>query len=105
LRHVEGAPGELDGVLPLRVEPLDGDDLVAFGVGDRGGAGADRDPVEVDGAGAAEPLAASELRSGEPELLADRPEQRRRGIELELVELSVDLEADDGPLPAQARNI
>src|SRR5262245_14062816 len=76
LRHGLLDPGLLQGVGGCGGEALDGGDTLAFGGRDRCDAGAYRDAVEVDGAGAAERGAAAVLRPGELELVAQHPEQR-----------------------------
>jgi hypothetical protein len=56
-------------------EALDGDDLGAFGLGGQDQAGADEDPVQVDGAGAALALLAGVLGAGEAEAFAQDVEE------------------------------
>src|SRR4051794_33557754 len=93
LRHVEGEPGFLDRMRADRRQPLDGDDLLVGAhraQGQRAGAG--RDAVDMHRAGAALGDAAAILRAGHAELLADHPQQRRVGLGLDGVRLSVDVE-------------
>src|SRR5258708_39360331 len=54
LRDAEIAPGDLHGVLALRVESLDGDDLLAADVGHRDAAGAHGLAVEMHRADSAQ---------------------------------------------------
>src|SRR5205809_923644 len=59
-------------------------------------AGARRDAVQVDGAGAALGDAAAELGAGEPERVAQHPEERRVGGDVDRFAFTVDGEADRG---------
>src|SRR5260370_42035434 len=68
LRHAEIAPRDLDRVCALRVEPLDGHDLLAADVGHHDAAGAYRLAVEMHRAGAAERDATAEFRAGQSKL-------------------------------------
>src|SRR4051812_26891375 len=101
LRDLLLAPGNLQGMLALGVEPFDGRDARARHRGDRRDARSRRAPVDVHRARSAEPDPAAKLRAGEPELVADDPEQGRvvgapcgdlAPVELEL------RHADDAPL-------
>src|SRR5215472_12474722 len=76
LRNLLGNPGLLQGMIALGAEALDGRDLLADHIADRGLAGADRLAVDVNGAGAAQARTAAEFRAGHLQLLADGPEQR-----------------------------
>src|SRR6185437_3373135 len=78
LRHVIGHPGLLHLVQrAVAGETFDRDDLLADGFADRDAAGAHRDPIDMDGAGAALCNAASVFGAGQPDALADCPKQRR----------------------------
>ena len=77
LRHVELDPGELHGMRPVRRQALDGGDRLAGCGRDRNAARANRTIVDVQGAGPALRNATAELGAGEPEMIADHPEQRR----------------------------
>ena len=61
---------------------------------DRERAGARGDAVDVDGAGAALRDAAAVLGAGQADVLPDRPEQRRVGIDVDVVIFAIDIEAN-----------
>ena len=68
--------GLLERVQPLAVrQAFDGDDPLAFDRADRRRAGPHRLVVDQHRAGAAEGLAAPELGAGQPEIVAQDPEQ------------------------------
>src|SRR5260221_4701040 len=90
LRHGESAAGRLHGVHAVRIEAFDGDHGAAGDVAHRGGAGAGRLAVDMDGAGAALGDAAAVFRAGEPQLVAEIPEQRHRPVAVESLLLAVD---------------
>src|SRR5262249_23042091 len=94
LRHAHVAPGDLDGMVALGVEALDGDHRLARDVGHRDAAGADRFAVEMNRAGAAERDAATEFRSGQAELVAQVPQERHRRVAVEAALLSIHTYAD-----------
>src|SRR5262249_787495 len=76
LRHVIVDPGLLHfAELAVLRDALDRGDLLAGGVADLHRARPRRDAVDVNRAGAALPDAASVFCSGEPDLLADHPQQ------------------------------
>src|SRR5438874_722271 len=78
LRYVVGDPGLLHLVQrAVAGESLDRGDLLADGFADRYAAGAHRDPVDMHSAGAALCNAASVFGAGQPDILPDRPKQRR----------------------------
>ena len=54
----------------------------------------DRATVEQDGAGAARPLAARDLRPGQPEVVAQHVHEPPCGGDLELISLPIDVERD-----------
>ena len=56
----------------------------------RDAAGADRPAVDVQRAGAALPDAAAELGAGQPDVIADHPEQRRLRVGIDGMHGSVD---------------
>src|SRR5262249_50821884 len=94
LRHIEVEPGFLhlreravDG------EPLDRGDLLADRRAHRRRAGAHGDAVEVDRAGAALRDAAAVFRAGEADVLPQRPEEGRIGLDVDVVGLTVDGES------------
>ena len=70
--------------------------------GDRHEAGEDRLAVEQDGAGAALAQPAAELGAVECQLVAQHVEQRRVGIDIDLVGLAVDGEGDHFASPSRA---
>src|ERR1700731_4461382 len=94
LRHADIAPGDLDGMLALGVEPLDGHDRLAGDVRHRDAAGAHRLTVEMNRAGAAQRDAATELRPGQAELVAQVPHERHRRVAVEAARLSIHTYAD-----------
>src|SRR6185312_5089863 len=92
LRYLLANPCLLHGMrAPVR-EPLDGRDLPPAGGGERKGARAHGVAVDVHGTRAAERLPAAVLRTGEPELLAQNPEERGGRIGFDAHGLAVDAE-------------
>src|SRR5882672_3868848 len=91
LRHVVLDPGLLHLVQrgALR-QAFDGRDLLPGSRADREGARADRRAVEMYGARPALGDAAAVFGAGEADLLADHPEQRRIGVDIDLVGLAID---------------
>src|SRR5437879_203525 len=96
LRHVFLDPRALHGVRAVPGEALDRGHPFAGDGGHGQYAGARRDAVQVDGAGAALGDAAAELGAGEPERVAQHPEERRVGGDVDRFALAVDGEADRG---------
>ena len=94
LRDAELDPRLLQRMTAVRREPLDGDAPLARGAANRRHAGAHHLAVEVHGARAAQRLAAAVLRAGEAEHVAQRPEQRHLGIDVELPLCAVDTKRD-----------
>src|SRR5690606_13950535 len=75
LRNVEFQPRLLHRVRTVRRNPLSRGDPLVFGdVGDGRHAGARGNAIDMHGAGAAGGDTAAELRAGQADLLADRPE-------------------------------
>jgi hypothetical protein len=64
------------------------------GRGDRRDAGADRIAVQVHGAGAAQGGAAAELGAGHVQVVAQRPQDGRGGIGVDLGVAPVDVQSD-----------
>src|SRR5262245_19650348 len=94
LGHVVVDPGLLHLVQDtIAAEALDGGDLLADGRAHRYDAGADRSAVEVHGTGPAQREAATVLGAGETDLLPDRPQQGRAGVDVDLLRLAVDRQA------------
>ena len=89
LRHVDLTPGLLDRVVASRVKALDRDDLAIRDIRDRRDAGTNRIVVDHDRAGTAERLATTEFRSGQADLIAEKPQQRQRRIAVPIVLLAV----------------
>src|SRR5437899_2098451 len=78
LRHIVSHPGLLHLVQrAIAGESLDRGDLLADGFADRDAAGAHRDPVDMDGAGAALCNAAPVFGASQPDVLPDCPKKRR----------------------------
>src|SRR3989441_3806938 len=96
LRHVLRDPCLLHRVRAVLGQAFDGGHALA-GDGRHGQhAGARRDAVQVDGAGAALGDAAAELGAGEPERVTQHPQERRVGSDVDRFALAVDGEADRG---------
>src|SRR2546421_3225054 len=96
LRHVFLDPRALHGVRAVLGQAFDRSHPFAGDGGHGQHAGARRDAVQVDGAGAALGDAAAELGAGEPERVAQHPEERRVGGDVDRFALTVDGEADRG---------
>src|SRR6185437_5754185 len=94
LRDVSLNPGLLDGVEAVGGEAFNGGDVFALKAGDLYGAGAHRGSVDVDGAGAADGHAAAELGAGEAEGVAQNPEERCFGIDVNGLRFAVEVEGD-----------
>src|ERR1700760_3062479 len=85
LRHVVGDPGLLHPVQGAAGrQSLDRGDLLADGIADNDAAGARRHAVDMDGASAALCDAAAVFGAGEADILPDRPEQRRIGLDVDV---------------------
>src|SRR3546814_602770 len=91
LHHVELFPGGLHRPSRLAVDRLDGGDRAAGDVADRGDARARGDAVHMHGASTAHRHATAEFGAGQPELVADDPEQRRVLGNVEITFLAIDL--------------
>src|SRR5207247_3126302 len=76
-----------------RRQPFDGGDLFAGGLGDQHAAGADRDAVDVNGAGAALCNAATIVGAGQANILPNYPQQRRIRFDVDIKSFAVDGEA------------
>src|SRR5258708_16228992 len=93
LGHVNRCPSLLHWMRPRGREALDGDDPVArFHVSDANGAGALHLIIDVHGAGAALSDATAIFRSGEADLLADHPQERRIWFHLHVTNAAIDIE-------------
>src|SRR5580704_7226663 len=100
LRHVEVEPGLLHRVqLAVLRQRLDGGDLLGADRSDRDLARARGDTVDVYGAGAALGDAAAVFGAGQADRVADDPEQRRVGFNVDAVRLSVDGKGNHTVLP------
>src|SRR3546814_16866879 len=77
--------------LRLAVDRLDGGDRAAGDVADRGDARARGDAVHMHGASTAHRHATAEFGAGQPELVADDPEQRRVLGHVAITFLAIDL--------------
>jgi len=75
-------------------QPFDGRDVVAVMHHGKRQAAVDSLPVDDDGTGAALPLIAALLRTGEPQMLAQGIEQCRPRVEIEGIRTPVDREID-----------
>src|SRR2546422_11561966 len=96
LRHVLLDPRALHGVRAVLGEAFDRGHPFAGDGGHGQYAGARRDAVQVDGAGATLGDAAAELGAGEPEGVTQHPEERRVGGDVDRFAFAVDGEADRG---------
>src|SRR5256885_9863328 len=94
LGHVFGDPCALYAVRRSRRQAFDGGDALGADGGDRRHARARCDAVQVDGAGAALCDAASELRASQAERVAQDPQERCVGGEVDAVALTVDGERE-----------
>src|SRR5882757_4289130 len=93
LRHVTGDPGQLHLVHhAVDGEALDGGDVLAGGFVDRDAAGAHRDAVDMDGAGAALCDAATVFGPRQSDILANRPQQGRVVLDVHIDRPAVDFE-------------
>src|SRR5258708_381338 len=93
LRNLRFDPGLLHRMRVRRVEPLDGrDDRIAVHVAELDHARAHGLAVYMHGTGTADAETASVLGPREPQILADRPEQRRIGRRVGKVTLTVNAE-------------
>src|SRR5262249_47724352 len=93
LRNVVIEPGLLHLVqrAVLR-QPFDRGDLPAGDRAQRHRARAHRNAVDMDGAGAALGDAAAVLGAGQPDRVAQHPQQRRVGVDIDLMGLSIHVE-------------
>src|SRR5436190_15604561 len=95
LRHVVRDPGLLHLVQRVALrEALDRRDLLARGRAHREGAGAYCRAVDMNRTGTALRDAAAVLRAGEADLLANHPQKRGIRIDVDLLCLAVDVEAN-----------
>src|SRR5215475_11259664 len=93
LDHFMVEPGLLDlRACRCRADPLDGGHLRLADAVNRSDAGTGGDAVDMHSAGAAQRHAASELRPGHAEHIAQDPEQRRIAIHIDAVCGSVDFD-------------
>jgi hypothetical protein len=83
LRHVVGAPGALHGMRAVLAQPLDRRDLLTRRFADGGDAGPHRLAVEMHGARAAGADTAAEFCAVQPEDIAQRPEERHVGVDID----------------------
>src|SRR3989449_11978 len=95
LDHLQIEPGLLDLLAGGRVaDRFNGCDVSAGDGGNRRDAGAGGLAVEMDGAGAAQRHAAAELGAGQPDHVAQHPEQRHVRRHVDLMGLTVDFQRD-----------
>src|SRR5215218_171120 len=93
LRHVEFGPGALHRMRGGGRQTLDGDDLVGrIHRAHRNGAGALHFTIDMHRAGAALRHAASVFGSGQPDLLAEHPKERRVRLDIDFAGLAVDIQ-------------
>src|SRR3989449_5817591 len=96
LRYVFLDPRALHRVRAVLGQAFDRRHALAGDGGHGQHAGARRDAIQVDGAGAALGDAAAELGAGEPEGVTQHPEERRVGGDVDRFAFAVDGEADRG---------
>jgi hypothetical protein len=94
LRHVFGQPSLLHRMLAVGRKPFDGGDAGAGQRTDRDRTGAHGPAINVNGAGTALRDPTAEFRAGEPDGVAQRPEQGRIRFQVDIVLGSVDRERD-----------
>src|SRR5690348_15482624 len=94
LRHIDLAPGLLNGMVAGRMQAFDGGDLPARGIGEGRDAGTDRLLVHDHGARSAQRLAAAELGSGHSDFVANKPQQWEVRIPVPAVLLAIDFQFD-----------
>ena len=99
LRHAVVAPRDLHRMIAGRMQPLDGGDVLAVDIGQRGDAGPDRVPADMHGAGAAERRAAAEFGAGQADLVAQEPKQRQRRIAVIALARAVHVDGNHPGLP------
>src|SRR6516165_9927651 len=80
LRDIQGAPRLLHRVIAVAVEPFDRRYRTTADITDGRSAGSGGFAVDMNGAGAAERYATAVLRSGEPQLVPQIPEERHRWV-------------------------
>src|SRR5271169_229509 len=78
LRDIQGAPCLLYRMVPLRIQPLDGRNRTPGRIADRGDARPGGLAIDMDRAGATQRHAATKFRSGEPQFVAQIPQQGHR---------------------------
>src|SRR2546426_11207508 len=105
LRHVFLDPRALHRVRAVLGQAFDRRHALAGDGGHGQHAGARRDAIQVDGAGAALGDAAAELGAGEPEGVTQHPEERRVGGDVDRFAFAVDGEADRGHDRASSRKM
>jgi hypothetical protein len=96
LRHLLGDPGLLQRVAAVGREPLDGGDRQSLDHRHRRDAGTNGIAVDVHGAGAAGRDPAAELGTGQLEMLAQHPQQRRVAVDPDLLALTIEGEGGHG---------
>ena len=102
LRRVELLPGDLNRMTAVGRESLDGHHRLADGRGRRDTAGPDGAAIDVQRACAALSDAAAELRAGQPDLIADHPQQRRLRVRVDGMPRAVDDELERHTLSSSA---
>src|SRR6185312_3792671 len=75
-------------------ERLDGLDAAAVGLHRKHAAGAGREPIEQDGAGAAHAVFAADMRAGQADLVADEVREQQPWLDSPLVRSAVDRHVD-----------
>src|SRR5205085_1234306 len=89
LRNVGVEPGFLNGMAAVRGESFDCRHALVRDVRDRRAAGARRVPIDVNRARSTESHAATELRSGHAERVAQYPQQRHLRLDVDSLTLAI----------------
>src|SRR4029077_14550051 len=94
LRHVQRTPGNLQLVIAGWIETLDRGDLLAIGIREGSLAGAHRLAVQMDGARPTGCDSAAELRTGETEFIAQKPQEQHRRVAVEAPSLPINAKSE-----------
>ena len=87
-------PCALHGMRVVRGKPFDGGNVLAFDTGERRDTRAYRATVEMDRTRAAESHSSAKLGSSQIHFVADGPEQRHFGTDIQLIGLVIDVQSD-----------
>src|SRR5207302_6995388 len=104
LRYIFGNPSALQRMTQVWRQPLDGCHLLAGGTRHERHAGPHRLTIEVDGTSTTLRHATTVLRSRQTEVIPQDPEQRSRGIDIDVYALSVHAEGNHQNTSVTTRN-